>query len=267
MKRAISYIRVSTDDQAQNGNGLDKQLEEIRAYAERNSYSIETYFEDVGSARGGKSLQDLADALRYAKQNDVVLIVANVSRLSRDAPQAAEILRKLSGRIISCHPDQRSAAARSHAAQAADQGGKNIASGTKVALAEKKRGGMRLGNPESLPRARSNSARIRRDKAAQHLLDLIRVLKDHPDLQILSAARLASELNTRGMKASRGGSWTRDSLKRPLKEALRWIRDEVGFDRHLDETPLSVASRPAPAVDAEEGLDPIYLNNTKIGMF
>ena len=39
-KRAILYVRVSTDEQARSGYSLAQQLEALREYAARESYEV-----------------------------------------------------------------------------------------------------------------------------------------------------------------------------------------------------------------------------------
>ena len=86
MKRAVSYARVSTDDQADKGYSLPSQLELCRKYAERLGFEIVAELrEDYSGATpiaerpDGKKLA----ALLKSGQADAV-IVYQVDRLSRD---------------------------------------------------------------------------------------------------------------------------------------------------------------------------------------
>ncbi|MCC2098473.1 MAG: recombinase family protein [Hyphomicrobiales bacterium] len=277
MKPAISYIRVSTKDQAHNGSGLDQQLRAIKSYAKRNGYELLAFFEDIGSGRqtgGGNDRAGLIDALKFMKNNRATLIVSDISRLYRDFPECEALLRKYEGNIIkSCHPEQRSSAARLLAAEKADTAGKNIAAGTVAALAELKRGGKRLGNLASLPEARRNSIRARREKAEDRLFGLIKVLMEHPALQELGAGRLAMELNRLGQRTSKGELWTRHSLKKPLKAARDWISDDASCNQYLNETPASLAPEVSPAVSSvgmkvgQVDGEVVYAYNPRAGMF
>jgi hypothetical protein len=47
-KRAILYVRVSTDDQARSGYSLAQQLEALRGYAARGGYEVLEEIEDKG---------------------------------------------------------------------------------------------------------------------------------------------------------------------------------------------------------------------------
>ena len=55
MRNAIGYIRVSTEDQADSGLGLEAQRQRIKAYCEMKGLSLSTIFEDAGVS-GGKTL-------------------------------------------------------------------------------------------------------------------------------------------------------------------------------------------------------------------
>ena len=80
---AIIYLRVSTDEQAESGLGLEAQLAACRAAAGRNGWEIASTFEDAMS--GGLPLEKrtvLLDALTALNKGDV-LLVAKRDRLSR----------------------------------------------------------------------------------------------------------------------------------------------------------------------------------------
>lgn len=48
------YVRVSTDDQRNNGYSIDSQLRMIKEYCEKNSYDIVDVYNDAGHS--GKNL-------------------------------------------------------------------------------------------------------------------------------------------------------------------------------------------------------------------
>jgi site-specific DNA recombinase len=55
MRTAIGYVRVSSEEQADSGLGLDAQRQRIRAYCELKDLHLATIFEDPGVS-GGKPL-------------------------------------------------------------------------------------------------------------------------------------------------------------------------------------------------------------------
>lgn len=83
MPRAIIYLRVSTDEQAESGLGLEAQLSACRAAADRLGLAIASTFQD--DASGGLPLErrpGLVDAIAALGPGDS-LIVAKRDRLSR----------------------------------------------------------------------------------------------------------------------------------------------------------------------------------------
>lgn len=63
MKDAIGYIRVSTDEQAENGYGKDAQREHIEDYAYRNNYKIVRWVEEDGVSRADNSPPKLLEII------------------------------------------------------------------------------------------------------------------------------------------------------------------------------------------------------------
>jgi len=87
MKRAVGYIRVSTDAQANEDRfGMDAQKEQILDYANRNDFEIIEWFIDEGVS-GVKENRPAFDRILYG---DVVnppveyVVVAKSDRIARD---------------------------------------------------------------------------------------------------------------------------------------------------------------------------------------
>jgi len=94
MRTAIGYIRVSSEEQADSGLGLEAQRQRIRAYCEMKGLSLATIFEDPGVS-GGKALATRPASLRLlaeARKNKPVLVVAKFDRLFRSVADAAQTI-------------------------------------------------------------------------------------------------------------------------------------------------------------------------------
>src|SRR5580693_3786511 len=81
--RVVIYLRVSTDEQAESGLGLEAQLAACKAMAARMGWEVVVILEDAMS--GGLPLEKrtiLMDALAELGKGDV-LLVAKRDRLSR----------------------------------------------------------------------------------------------------------------------------------------------------------------------------------------
>src|SRR5687767_6546822 len=103
--RAVGYRRVSTQDQADSGLGLDAQQTIIATTAKRLNLSVVTTFTDAGfsGSLGLERRPGLADALNALQRGDV-LLVAKRDRIARDAFLAVLVERavaKKGCRIIS----------------------------------------------------------------------------------------------------------------------------------------------------------------------
>jgi len=84
MKRAVIYIRVSTDEQAERGYSLPHQLSECRRYAALNDFSVvqEIYDDYSGATLERPGFSELRE---FINQNQVdAIIVYTADRLSRN---------------------------------------------------------------------------------------------------------------------------------------------------------------------------------------
>jgi len=102
--KALGYVRVSTEEQADSGLGLDAQRAAIRAAAERMGMEVVQWFADEGVSGGtidGRlGLLDSMDAMKRG----MILLVARRDRLARDAMLACWIEKEVAkrfGRIVS----------------------------------------------------------------------------------------------------------------------------------------------------------------------
>ncbi len=102
--KAIGYIRVSTDAQAQDGVSLDAQEAKARAWAELNGADSVTVFCDAGiSGKRADNRPGLQAALNAVQSGDA-LIVYSLSRLARstkDTITIAEALDKRGADLVS----------------------------------------------------------------------------------------------------------------------------------------------------------------------
>jgi DNA invertase Pin-like site-specific DNA recombinase len=105
MPRAVVYLRVSTDEQAESGLGLDAQRAACRALADRRGWEVAAVLEDTMS--GGLPLDRrtvLLDAIAALGRGDV-LVVAKRDRLGRGDIMTTAMLeaavRSSGGRIAS----------------------------------------------------------------------------------------------------------------------------------------------------------------------
>jgi len=91
MKQAIGYIRVSTEQQANEGVSLEAQKAKIAAWCVTNGYELVNVFVDAGIS--GKSMvkrPGLQDAMKSLKKG-MALVAYSLSRLARSTKDALSI--------------------------------------------------------------------------------------------------------------------------------------------------------------------------------
>ena len=94
MKDAISYIRVSTEEGAESGLGLEAQRQRIAAYCTMKGLHLAEEFEDPGISAGKPLASRPAGSklLAAAKKNKAVVVVAKLDRLFRSVADAANVI-------------------------------------------------------------------------------------------------------------------------------------------------------------------------------
>lgn len=193
-----AYIRVSTDDQATSGAGLDAQRAAITAEADRRGWTITEWYADEGLS-GGKPVgarPQLTAALDAVESGAAAaLMVAKSDRLSRSLRSLLDVLDRAEhagGMVVAVDGSiDTSTAAGRFTTQimggVAELERALISDRTKAALAEKRKKGVRLGRPSTLPA--DVVERILTARAAG-----------------LSYPAIASELNADGVPTAHGGA-------------------------------------------------------------
>ena len=176
--RVVGYVRVSTDEQASSGLGLEAQRAAIVAECERRGWELADIYEDAGAS--GKSLigrPALQEALSAVRSHDAsALVVAKLDRLSRSLLDFAALMEDARKEgwalvILDLGVDTTTPSGEMIAnvmATFAQFERRLIGQRTKDALAVKKRQGVRLGRPPSLSAAWCKRIRAER-KAGRSL--------------------------------------------------------------------------------------------------
>src|SRR5260370_14542839 len=94
MKDALSYIRVSSEEQADSGLGLEAQRQRIAAYCTMKGLHLAEIFEDAGISAGKPLASRPAGSrlLAAAKKGKAVVVVAKLDRLFRSFSDAANVI-------------------------------------------------------------------------------------------------------------------------------------------------------------------------------
>jgi DNA invertase Pin-like site-specific DNA recombinase len=208
--KAVGYVRVSTDDQADSGAGLEAQRRAIRDEASRRRWQLVGVVEDAASGKSLAGRPGLQEALRAVEDGRAdTLVVAKLDRLSRSLLDFSALMeRSRNGGwafvALDLGVDTTTPAGEMMAnvlAVFAHFERRLIGQRTKDALAVKRSEGVRLGRPRRLP---------------QSVRQRIRYLRG----QGRSLASIANELNAERVPTAQGGrAWYPSTVRAVLKAA------------------------------------------------
>ncbi|MFA6251031.1 MAG: recombinase family protein [Candidatus Paceibacterota bacterium] len=94
LKRCVIYVRVSTKEQADEGNSLVTQERICREYANKNDYEINEVFVEQGESAKTADRTELQKLLKYCaeKKNGIrAVIIYKLDRLSRNTDDYSQI--------------------------------------------------------------------------------------------------------------------------------------------------------------------------------
>lgn len=211
MNRAISYLRVSTQQQGKSGLGIEAQREAIERFAEREGVELIGEYIEVETGKGHDALErrpQLAAALAQAKKTgkDVYVIVAKLDRLGRDVHFISGLMvHRVPFIVAELGRDADSFMLHIYAALA-EKERELISMRTRAALSAAKGRGVLLGNRTNLAIARAKGHATARDKAdafAHQVYPIITAFKKEG----LSLRQIAERLNARGERTAREGVW------------------------------------------------------------
>lgn len=236
MREVIAYTRVSTQDQGNNGGGLQDQLSQIELFAERKGYHIRRTYRDVATGRRNDPVQGrpgLHGALEEARKHGLPLIVADISRITRKTEAMYKLVSNYKVEVIAVcvanKLDPISIAAEAHRAQLQRE---RISAHTKAALAERKARGVKLGNRVNLPEAQKRGVAASKDKADAFAHEIEPLLREIIDEGYKTLRAIAQQFNERDIRTRRGGKWHAKTVDNVLKRlphvSLEPTQSEVG---------------------------------------
>lgn len=157
--RVICYTRVSTDEQADSGLGLEAQRVRLQAEMTHRGWSDVEWIEDPGVSAKTLDRPGIRRALELLATNQAgVLAVAKLDRLSRSVIDFAGLMAQAQHQgwalvVLDLGVDMTTATGRMVAgimAQVAEWEREQIGERTRAALAVKRDQGVRLGRPRTL---------------------------------------------------------------------------------------------------------------------
>jgi DNA invertase Pin-like site-specific DNA recombinase len=116
--KAVAYVRVSTDEQAEHGVSIDAQVERIEAYARLYDLDLVALCKDEGISGKARDRAGLDRALQGLQRGEAqALVVAKLDRLTRSLPHLLSLVERFFGDrfvllSVAEHLDPRTASGR-----------------------------------------------------------------------------------------------------------------------------------------------------------
>lgn len=214
-EKAIAYYRVSTQKQGKSGLGLRAQTSAVSAHARSRGLRIVREFKEVETGTSKRERTAIFEAIEAAKEQDAVLLIAKLDRLSRNLHFVTGLME--SGvRFVACDmPDVNDMTIHIMAAVAQAEA-QAISERTKVALAAARDRGTKLGKPENLTleaqRKGAEANRSKAEKSYRKVSGYISTLRS----QGMSLRAIAGRLNEEGHRTRRGKEWRAPQVRNVL---------------------------------------------------
>jgi DNA invertase Pin-like site-specific DNA recombinase len=211
----VAYYRVSTQKQGTSGLGLEAQQESVKRYLSNTGGRLLAEFTEVETGKGADPLSRrprLRDSLGLCQAQRSVLLIAKLDRLARNVRFIAELMESRV-KFIACDMPEANDLTIHIMAAFAEHEAKRISERTKEALARAKARGVQLGitgRTNLKPNIQARRA------AARAFANGFRGQVEGFRLRGLSQRDMVRELNSLGIKASKGGSWSLRQLQRVL---------------------------------------------------
>jgi len=208
-QKYVSYYRVSTQKQGHSGLGLESQKQTVLNFLNGGQWEIVKEFTEVESGKKNNR-KELEEAIKYCKLTGSTLLIAKLDRLSRNL-NFITTLQESNVSFVCCDmPDANSFTIQVMAALAQKEV-EMISERTRLALAQCKQRGVRLGMPENLTdesRKKGWSIAINTIKSksvefSSSIYEIIHpMVKDGKTLQ-----SIADHLNNENILTSRKKKW------------------------------------------------------------
>ena len=205
----VAYYRVSTDQQAASGLGLEAQEAAVRAYAEAQGARLLKEFTETESGKTANR-PELKLALEHARLTGATLVIARLDRLGRSVAFISTLMETGVPFFALDVPNRTPFELHIRAAMAEEEARK-ISERTKAALQAAKARGVKLGNPSPSPdTSKPRAARIK--AAAAHRAGVWPIVQPMAAMK-LSLREIARRLNAQGIKPYSGRQWYGSTVK------------------------------------------------------
>jgi site-specific DNA recombinase len=222
--RAIGYVRVSTDKQADFGVSLPAQEEKIRAMAVVQGAELPEVIVDAESAKS-LNRSGMERLLRLVDAGAVdTVIIAKLDRLTRSVKDLAELLDRFQRRGVALVSvaeslDTGSAAGRlvlNIMVSVSQWEREAIGERTRAAMQHKKSHGERVGNLAFGLQVSADGRHVEPNVVEQAVLSQVRVLRQAGH----SLREIARDLNRAGRRTRSGAEWRHEYVRGVLQNPI-----------------------------------------------
>lgn len=206
-KRTVGYIRVSTEEQSQEGISLENQEVKIRTYVDLNGLDLIDVIRDPGVSGKNLTRAGIQSLIELCENKEIDhLIVYKLDRLTRKTRDLLYLVEDIFNKndvefhSLQEHIDTTTAMGKfflTLMGALAQMERDLISERTKDALRYKKEKGEFIGSPPL--GFQVNGKGLERDKRE---MEIIKTIKEHSSLTLQEVADL---LNEKGYKGKRGG--------------------------------------------------------------
>jgi len=225
--KAIGYVRVSKQDQANEGISLDNQRAKIRAYADLKDLELVEIIEDAGVSRKNLNRPGVQKVLTMARKKQVeAVIVYKLDRMFGSTVDALETTKQLDGWGVAFHSIQEALDTRSAMGQffftltaaLSEMERGIIGERTRDALAHKRKNGYKTGgkNPPFGYDA-DKDGKLTPNADEQVVIDFILLVREEK----ATFQAIADTLNERGVGTKMGKKWRAGGVNKVVKDEQR----------------------------------------------
>jgi DNA invertase Pin-like site-specific DNA recombinase len=225
MCNAVGYVRVSTETQTKNGEGLNIQRQEIEKYCKDNKIKLVKMFSDEAVSGANENRAGIKDLLDYISENKIdKVVIHKLDRLSRDTMYGLYIrkeLKKLDVELLSIKEESLSGndpiselmntIVFAFATFEKSQISNRMLSGRREKVlrkGQKGSGNCPFGYKYKYDDTGKNPVVVLDEDAADTVKDIYSMYLHGKGLQAV-----ADDLNSKGIKTGRGSEWNRQGIK------------------------------------------------------
>lgn len=223
MKKAVGYIRVSTDGQVESGLSLEAQRKKIEAYATLKDLELVEIIEDAGISAKNLNRPGMKRLMELARKKEVdAVIIAKLDRMFRNTVDALETSEALNKRGVALHSIEESLDTQSAIggffftmlAALAEMERKLIGERTRTALKQKRARGEKTGG--NIPYGyQLEDGKLIPEPQEQAIINKMKQWRE----QGATFQAIADRLNNKGIVTKLGKAWDRAKIYQIISKA------------------------------------------------